>query len=1316
MTFKSALSLFIRKLWLTVAVLLVGFAVLLSVVRFSLPYLDHFRGDIETQLSQRFQQDIAIGSLSATWSGAGPALVLRDVRFDLDETNDVAFSVGNFSLGIDFWNSLWQRQVLFEHFELADVQLDIHYRQSTEVASFNELQATLAQLLLQQLEHFQLRNGVVTVHFAEQPPRSIDIQRLSWRREGSRRQAVGLFSIPDITANALNFIVDLEGDSFTAMSGSVFIEAQQLDISPWLQALTENSAINRAEFNLQGWLDFDNGRFGDGQLNFEQNILEWQSQESEHRLVTPATAWTLFPQEDGWVLNSAPMKVALNDLEWQFEQVTWQYQNGEHLWNVNDIELIDFSPLWNLFGSAGAALGSWLDGLQVGGNLQTLQVRLDEQRDWQFYANGRDLTWQPHRGVPGISGLQMEVWSSLQQGQFKLAGEEVRLISPATYNDAKLLSKMEVRGGWLQKNGQWNLDIDTAEFSLPGADIQQQMRFSGGTNQATEVDWLLTGGSTGMDLLDVVALLPLQLGENLGNYLTEALQDGDVDSLAMVWRGPLAGFPYRDAQGVLQAQAIINNLHYKFRQDWPAVENTQATLQFYEEQLDIRARGGELSDIPLTQVHAQIRDIAGNARRLHIAADVAASGSQLQQLFAASPLAGSVGGALERVYPAGTVTGAFTLDIPLAGDNTGVVAEGYVNLDNQDIFIEPVNLWLREVQGRLDFRNGDLSVTSDSALLLGLPVALVLTGKAMAGGYELQADVQGDWQMDAVRAQHAQVPLLDQMSGLAAWQADFNLAISEAGYQYQWLMNTDLTATDIRLPAPFMKFAGEERTLAIDVNGDENRLHAVADIAGVANLRGEMAIGSGGFHAMELQVGESPYTVGARSEPGFRIMAGLPEADLGEWLPVITTLTSAASQRIAGAEPSIAGAELEVIAEEESSGNAWVPALSRVDASIENMYWFGQNFKLTQMQGRSSGDGWLLDVNAENGRARIDWSTIGTGQLTIAADFLELESMAGLNEDAESEGAESAAVAMDRSWLDMLPSIIFTCRICRYEGREFGEVAMRLEPTMAGEQLRNFEVRKGNTVLQARGGWQGAGSELTSGVRGTFRSSNIGSYLNELGYNSIVRDSSANFNFDLHWQGALQDWNTDTLSGEVVWNFGAGYLRDVSDGGARIFSLLSLDSVLRKLTLDFRDIFARGMFYSSFGGTLELDNGVVSTNNTRMNGSAGDMSVRGYTNLLDESLNYQLSYVPKVTSSLPVLLAFMVNPPSGIAALVLDRVLHDAQVISRLEYEITGTISEPVVTEVKRDSREVELPEMGDDVLPRELPENTEAIREGGNE
>src|SRR5690606_41704824 len=89
---------------------------------------------------------------------------------------------------------------------------------------------------------------------------------------------------------------------------------------------------------------------------------------------------------------------------------------------------------------------------------------------------------------------------------------------------------------------------------------------------------------------------------------------------------------------------------------------------------------------------------------------------------------------------------------------------------------------------------------------------------------------------------------------------------------------------------------------------------------------------------------------------------------------------------------------------------------------------------------------------------------------------------------------------------------------------------------------------------------------------------------------------------------------------------------------------------------------------------------------------AGDMEVKGNTNLVTRQLDYELQFAPKVTSSLPVILAWMINPPSGLAALVIDRMLHDAKVISRLEYEISGTMDEPVITEVARDSRAAPMP------------------------
>lgn len=1295
MNVRSTVSFIIRKLWLTAAILLVGLAVLISIVRFSLPYLDNYRSGIEQQISERYNQDVEIGSLSASWSGMGPALVLQDVALTLNDGTEANVTIRELSLGIDFWNSLLQRQVLLDHFVLTGMDLNIYYQGNTQQNLLEEVQDTLETLLFQQLERFQLRDSMVRIHITDQEPRAVEIEELRWYRDDIRKQATGLFRIPDITANSLDFVLDLYGESFSEMSGSVFVEAQQLDISPWLQEVTQTSSIERAEFNLQAWLDFDGGQFGDGQVLFEENTLEWVKGDELHQLVTTPTVWTLFPEPGGWILNSNPMVARLDDQEWRLEQVTWQYLEGEHLWNLNDIELIDFGPVWNLFGAPGVALGDWADGLQFQGWLDSLQVRLNHEREWQFYGRGSDLAWQPHRGVPGISGLQLEIWSTLEQGTFLIQGDAVQLSSPATYNDAKVLNEVLVTGGWAQDQGDWELDVDQALFSLPGADISQQIRFSGKQGQTTEVDWRLNGGTPGMDVLDVVALLPLQLGEGLGNYLTDSMLDGDVDSLTMVWRGPIRGLPYAEGEGVLQAQALINNLDYQFQSNWPAVMGTSAELTFSGDQLNISARGGSLNEIPLTVVDAQILNISGDQRHLNIAADVAAEGAQLRELFLASPLENSVGAALSQVLPEGELTGAFTLDIPLAGENRVVQAQGRVDLQGHDIHIQPVDLWLRDVEGFLTFDNADINFVANHSLLLGMPVAVELNGAPNENGYGLKSEIQADWQAEQLKSIHADIPLIAQIEGDLSWAADFELALSAGEYQYSWLMDADLAQLAMLLPEPFAKDIGSERKLAIKVTGNQDSLRATANSPEVFNLRGDMRIGSGAFQALELQIGDSPYVVGPRPENGFRIMAGMEQAELGDWLPVIVSLSSAIPPRQLN----------EVLVNASTSP---IPPLSRVDATVGSLQWFGQDFTATEIEGRSSGDGWLLDVNADNGRARIDWSTIGAGQLTVAADFLELNNPPAVDSDKR--------VIEDRSWLDNMPPIIFTCRICRFQGREIGEVAMRLEPANAEEQVRQFEVRKGSTVLQARGGWAGEGSALRTSLQGSLTSNNIGSYLSELGFNSVVRDSSADFRFQLGWDGALQDWNKETLRGEVNWSLGAGYLRDVSDGGARLLSILSLESVLRKLTLDFRDIFARGMFYSSFGGTLNLDQGVISTENTRMNGSAGDMSVSGYTNLLDETVRYRLSYVPKVTSSLPVLLAFMVNPPSGIAALVLDRMLHDAQVISRLEYEITGTMQDPVVTEVNRDSAEVELPEMAEDVLPLELPENTEAKREQGGQ
>ena len=108
---------------------------------------------------------------------------------------------------------------------------------------------------------------------------------------------------------------------------------------------------------------------------------------------------------------------------------------------------------------------------------------------------------------------------------------------------------------------------------------------------------------------------------------------------------------------------------------------------------------------------------------------------------------------------------------------------------------------------------------------------------------------------------------------------------------------------------------------------------------------------------------------------------------------------------------------------------------------------------------------------------------------------------------------------------------------------------------------------------------------------------------------------------------------------------------------------------------------------------MQLDKGIAYTEDTKMDGVPADLTIKGYTNLNTMEINYDLAVAPQVTSSIPVIVAWMVNPVTGLAALAIDKVIHSARVISEINFKVTGNMTDPVVQEVDRKSREVELPQ-----------------------
>jgi uncharacterized protein YhdP len=238
------------------------------------------------------------------------------------------------------------------------------------------------------------------------------------------------------------------------------------------------------------------------------------------------------------------------------------------------------------------------------------------------------------------------------------------------------------------------------------------------------------------------------------------------------------------------------------------------------------------------------------------------------------------------------------------------------------------------------------------------------------------------------------------------------------------------------------------------------------------------------------------------------------------------------------------------------------------------------------------------------------------------------------------------------------------------------------------------QVRLNNArgLFYGSGDWFLTNGQSSTRFKGEFSSSDFGAFLKDLKIDSGIKDSKASSTFDLSWKRAPYEFNFETLNGQIDWRLTDGYLTEVSDQGSRIFSLLSLDSLVRKLQLDFRDIFAKGFFYDKINGSFQLDNGIAYTQDTLVDGGAGEITMQGYTDLNAQQLNYQIEFAPNVTSSLPIIVAWMVNPATALAALALDQMLTSAKVISNIKFSLTGSLDKPLLTELGRDSKDISLP------------------------
>ena len=129
--------------------------------------------------------------------------------------------------------------------------------------------------------------------------------------------------------------------------------------------------------------------------------------------------------------------------------------------------------------------------------------------------------------------------------------------------------------------------------------------------------------------------------------------------------------------------------------------------------------------------------------------------------------------------------------------------------------------------------------------------------------------------------------------------------------------------------------------------------------------------------------------------------------------------------------------------------------------------------------------------------------------------------------------------------------------------------------------------------------------------------------------------------------------------------------------------MLSLQSLPRRLALDFRDVFSEGFAFDFIRGDATIVQGVATTNNLQMKGVNAAVLMDGRADIAKETQDLRVIVVPEINAGTASLIASAINPAIGLGSFLAQMFLRRPLIqAATQEFHIDGTWADPRVTKV----------------------------------
>ena len=183
----------------------------------------------------------------------------------------------------------------------------------------------------------------------------------------------------------------------------------------------------------------------------------------------------------------------------------------------------------------------------------------------------------------------------------------------------------------------------------------------------------------------------------------------------------------------------------------------------------------------------------------------------------------------------------------------------------------------------------------------------------------------------------------------------------------------------------------------------------------------------------------------------------------------------------------------------------------------------------------------------------------------------------------------------------------------------------------------------------------------------------------------VIRRGAGKLEGQVAWAGSPLSPDYPTLGGQFNVNVESGQFLKADPGLAKLLGVLSLQSLPRRMALDFRDVFSEGFAFDFVRGDVTISQGIAATNNLQMKGVNVAVLMDGRADIARETQDIRVIVVPEINALTASLVATAINPLLGLGTFLAQVVLRQPMIqAATQEFHVDGTWTDPRVTKVAR--------------------------------